>query len=81
MKSRTASGQQADGHVRRRYRDCGQFLLNARHELLEPGRSYPERIGGNDNIIERIGEFIALRFFDRAGRQLVKARGRASPAN
>ena len=36
--------------------------LQARHELLDLGRKHPGLIGGNDNILGRIGEFIALRF-------------------
>lgn len=39
----------------------------ARKRLLELGKRYPERIGGNDNIIGRIGEFIALRFMESRG--------------
>lgn len=39
----------------------------ARKNLLEIGKRYPERIGGNDNIIGRIGEFIALRFLESIG--------------
>ena len=36
----------------------------ARKHLLELGKRDPNRIGGNDNIIGRIGEFIALRFLE-----------------
>lgn len=46
--------------------------IKARRELLEQGEQYPQRIGGNDNIIGRIGEFIALRFLERLGQQPVK---------
>lgn len=41
--------------------------LDARAEILEVGHKYPERFGGNDNIIGRIGEFIALRFLENLG--------------
>jgi hypothetical protein len=43
--------------------------LRARHALLEMGRRYPSRIGGNDNIPGRIGEFLALRFLEKKLRQ------------
>lgn len=48
-----------------------KYLL-ARHEILELGREHPDRIGGNDNIIGRIGEFIALRFLERLGQNPIK---------
>ncbi|WP_444935240.1 hypothetical protein ACJJIW_11720 [Microbulbifer sp. JMSA004] len=41
--------------------------LKARKNVLALGRKYPDRIGGNDNIIGRIGEFIALRFLESIG--------------
>ena len=41
--------------------------LKARHQLIVFSEDYPERMGGNDNIIGRIGEFIALRFLERRG--------------
>lgn len=41
--------------------------LKARHRLIVFSKNFPERIGGNDNIIGRIGEFIALRFLERRG--------------
>ena len=53
--------------------------LRARHALLELGRAHPGRIGGNDNIIGRIGEFIALRFLERLGRNPVRVLGGANP--
>lgn len=48
-----------------------KYLL-ARHELLQLGRVHPGRIGGNDNLIGRIGEFIALRFLEGLGQQPTK---------
>jgi hypothetical protein len=54
--------------------------LQARHELLELGRKHPGRIGGNDNIIGRIGEFIALRFLERLGQKPIKVKGSSNPA-
>lgn len=53
--------------------------LRSRHELLELSKQYPGRIGGNDNIIGRIGEFIALRFLESRGQSSVKVEGRANP--
>lgn len=52
--------------------------LKARHELIDLSQDYPERIGGNDNIIGRIGEFIALRFLEGRGQH---ARKHKSSAN
>jgi hypothetical protein len=52
--------------------------LKARHELLELGRAHPERIGGNDNIVGRIGEFIALHFLERQGRRPMRLLGGAN---
>jgi hypothetical protein len=46
-----------------------QRYLRVRHEVLELGRQYPARIGGNDNIIGRIGEFIALRYLEKLGQR------------
>jgi hypothetical protein len=49
--------------------------LQARHELIVLARKHPGRIGGNDNIIGRIGEFIALRFLERRGQRPLKISG------
>lgn len=49
--------------------------LQARHEVIELARKHPGRLGGNDNIIGRIGEFIALRFLERLGQKPVKVNG------
>src|SRR5258706_13039508 len=49
--------------------------LQARHELIELARKHPGRIGGNDNIIGRIGEFIGLRFLESLGQKPIKADG------
>ena len=49
--------------------------LQARHELIELARKHPDRLGGNDNIIGRIGEFIALRFLERLGQKPLKVNG------
>lgn len=53
--------------------------LQARHELLLLGEVHPSRIGGNDNIIGRIGEFIALRFLERLGQNPVRVEGSSNP--
>ena len=47
--------------------------LEARKKILDVGRKYPDRIGGNDNIIGRIGEFIALRFLESIGQKPIMA--------
>lgn len=36
---------------------CISDYISARKKLLEIGNLYPELIGGNDNVIGRIGEF------------------------
>jgi hypothetical protein len=43
--------------------------LRARRTVLHLGDEHPELIGGNDNIIGRIGEYIAIRFLARRYRQ------------
>ncbi len=53
--------------------------LQARHKLLLIGQQHPTRIGGNDNIIGRIGEFIALRFLESLGQRPIKVEGISNP--
>ena len=53
--------------------------LQARKNILKIGRKYPERIGGNDNIIGRIGEFIALRFLESLGQNPEKILHSSNP--
>lgn len=53
--------------------------LQARKNILKIGRKYPERIGGNDNIIGRIGEFIALRFLESLGQKPEKILHSSNP--
>lgn len=53
--------------------------LRGRHDLLELSKEHPGRIGGNDNIIGRIGEFIALRFLEAKGQKPVKVEGSSNP--
>src|ERR1700683_5452055 len=55
--------------------------LKARSALRALGDSYPERMGGNDNLVGRIGEFMALRYFERQGRKPKKVRGGNHSAN
>lgn len=59
--------------------DVIEGYLQARQRILELGREVPERIGGNDNIIGRIGEFIGLRFLESLGQQPIKVKGSANP--
>jgi hypothetical protein len=42
--------------------------LEARKRFLAIAKKYPDEIGGNDNIIGRIGEYLALRFLRSKGR-------------
>ncbi|SHM08604.1 hypothetical protein [Vreelandella subglaciescola] len=53
--------------------------LQARKALLALGREVPERIGGNGNIIGRIGEFLGMRFLEALGYAPCKAEGLSNP--
>ncbi|EWH03239.1 hypothetical protein [Halomonas sp. BC04] len=53
--------------------------LQARKRILTLGREVPERFGGNDNIIGRIGEFIGLRFLESLGQRPEKVPGTSNP--
>jgi hypothetical protein len=55
-----------------------KYLL-ARTEAIKLGSLYPQRFGGNDNIIGRIGEFLALRFLESIGQQPLKVEGSSNP--
>lgn len=52
--------------------------LDARKNILRLGYAYPHLIGGNDNIIGRIGEFIAIRFLESLGQQPKKVEHRSN---
>ena len=52
--------------------------IAGRKRVRELGAIYPERIGGNDNIIGRIGEFIALRFLESRGQRPQKVEDQAN---
>ena len=56
-----------------------ESYLQARKAILELGEKYPQRIGGNDNIIGRIGEFIALRFLEGLGQKPLKILQSSNP--
>lgn len=56
-----------------------EHYLQARTVLLALGRELPERIGGNDNIIGRIGEFLGMRFLEALSRTPRKAEGLSNP--
>ncbi|MGM0985314.1 MAG: hypothetical protein ACQEXG_18160 [Pseudomonadota bacterium] len=56
-----------------------EAYLQARKRILAMGREAPERIGGNDNIIGRIGEFLGLRFLESLGQQPVRVAGSSNP--
>ncbi len=53
--------------------------LKARKNLLTLAEKYPDRFGGNDNIIGRIGEFIALRFLESLGQHPQKVSSASNP--
>lgn len=53
--------------------------LQDRKRIIELGNKYPERIAGNDNMIGRIGEFIALRFLESLGQKPKKVEGKSNP--
>ena len=56
-----------------------EAYLQARKAILALGREVPERIGGNDNIIGRIGEFLGLRFLESRGQHPEKVEGASNP--
>ncbi|MDR5892330.1 hypothetical protein QC820_05835 [Halomonas mongoliensis] len=56
-----------------------EAYLQERSAILALGREVPERIGGNDNIIGRIGEFIGLRFLEALGQRPEKVEGASKP--
>lgn len=49
-----------------------QEYIRARKKVLALGESYKTKIGGNDNIIGRIGEFMALQFLESLGQTPTK---------
>jgi hypothetical protein len=51
--------------------------LKARGDLLGVSRQYPEELGGNDNIIGRIGEYLAIKYLRAKGRIPRKTKRRA----
>ena len=53
--------------------------IEARKNILAIGRKYPERIGGNDNIIGRIGEFFAIKFLESLGQNPKMAPSSSNP--
>lgn len=53
--------------------------LRARQTILKLGREVPGRIGGNDNIVGRIGEFIGLRFLEALGQEPIMMEGSSNP--
>lgn len=56
-----------------------EAYLQARKAILALGREVPERIGGNDNIIGRIGEFLGLRFLESRGQRPEMVEGSSNP--
>lgn len=56
-----------------------QKYLQSRSELIEIGKMYPDLLGGNDNMIGRIGEYIALKFLKKIGQNPKKVIGSSNP--
>lgn len=48
--------------------------LSARREFLSTIREDHPELGGNDNIVGRIGEFVALQFLRRSNREVTKCK-------
>ena len=46
--------------------------LHARRRLFELEEEYPNELSGNDNIIGRIGEYIAIRYLESKKRTAIK---------
>lgn len=48
--------------------------IRARQELIAIAERYPHLLDGNDNMIGRIGEYLAIRYLQDSGRKVEKAR-------
>ena len=48
--------------------------LQARSRLIEVSAKYPTELKGNDNLIGRIGEYLALKLLRQEGRPPVKTK-------
>lgn len=51
--------------------------LSARNRLLALAAKYPELLAGNDNVIGRIGEYLAMSFLSRKGRVAKRAKSKS----
>jgi hypothetical protein len=61
----------------RKIRNAIEEYVKARKKIIKLGEKYPERIGGNDNIIGRIGEYIAIRYLERKGQKPQKVESKS----
>lgn len=52
--------------------------ISARRKLISLGESHPELLGGNDNMIGRIGEYIALRFLQKKKQKPKKVQSKSN---
>jgi hypothetical protein len=52
--------------------------VQARKKLIALGESHPELIGGNDNIIGRIGEYIAIHYLEQKGQKPRKVQSKSN---
>jgi hypothetical protein len=56
----------------REIQEAVDSYFRARAALIAVGRKHPDRFAGNDNMVGRFGEFIALQFLERLGQRPVK---------
>jgi hypothetical protein len=69
----TDGGRNMTDTVAAEVEDVVVGYLSARRRLLEVAERHPELLGGNDNIVgTRIGEYIAMCWLKRQGRNPVK---------
>lgn len=59
---------------RNELKSLAKRYLSARQEFLSAIREDHPELGGNDNIVGRIGEFIALQFLDNNNRVVTKCK-------
>ncbi len=50
--------------------------LTARNKFLKVAKSYPSELMGNDNLVGRIGEFLALQYLRAKGRRPIKSKSK-----
>jgi hypothetical protein len=60
-------------------KDAIKNYLQARSAIIAIGKKYPHEMGGNDNIIGRIGEYIGLQFLKSIGQNPIKVQYSSNP--